>query len=111
MITPQLWNSDVTKCLSSLNQLTDMTNCLSVSDEVIACVIYQTASNYHVIFFNVSTKKIENEMSITKNTPEKSTNELFNKICRMFSCVPLAFNVNKQLCYFFRNICLKDIQS
>ena len=66
-ITPELWNSDVTECRSRFDQLTGMRNCLSVSDEVIACVFFFTESK-HIIFFNVSTKEIENEMSITKNT-------------------------------------------
>ena len=67
-ITPELWNSDVTECRSRFDQLTGMRNCLSVSDEVIACVFFFTESK-HIIFFNVSTKEIENEMSITMNTP------------------------------------------
>ena len=45
---PELWNSDVTKCLSSFDQLTDTTECLSVSDEVIACVCNQTASKCRI---------------------------------------------------------------
>ena len=61
---PELWNSDVTKCLSSFEQLTDTTKCLSVSDEVIACVCHQTASKCRIIFFNVSTKEIVKKMSI-----------------------------------------------
>ena len=66
---PELWNSDVTKCLSSFDQLTDTTKCLSVSDEVIACVCKQTASKCRIIFFNVSNKEIVKEMIISKNSP------------------------------------------
>ena len=62
---PELWNSDVTECLSSFDQLNDTTDCLSVSDEVIACVCHQTESNYRIIFFNVSTKEIVKETSVT----------------------------------------------
>ena len=65
---PELWNSDVTECLSSFDQLTGTMDCLSVSDEVIACVCYQTASKYRIIFFNVSTKEVEKEMSINENS-------------------------------------------
>ena len=61
---PELWNSDVTECLSSFDQLNDTTDCLSVSDEVIACVCHQTESNYRIIFFNVSTKEIVKETSV-----------------------------------------------
>ena len=68
---PELWNSDVTECLSSFDQLTDTMDCLSVSDEVIACVCYQTASKCRIIFFNVSTKEIVKEMSISENNPTK----------------------------------------
>ena len=68
---PELWNSDVTKCLSSFDQLTDTTKCLSVSDEVIACVCDQTARKCRIIFFNVSTKEIEKEMSISENSPSE----------------------------------------
>ena len=62
---PELWNSDITECLSSFNQLNGTTDCLSVSDEVIACVCHQTGSKYRIIFFNVSTKEIVKEMSIS----------------------------------------------
>ena len=55
---PELWNSDVTECLSFFDQLTHTTKCLSVSDEVIACVCKQTATKCRIIFFNVSTKEI-----------------------------------------------------
>ena len=68
---PELWNSDVTKCLSSFDQLTDTTKCLSVSDEVIACVCKQTASKCRIIFFNVSTKEIVKEMIISENSPSR----------------------------------------
>ena len=66
--TPELWNSDVTECLSSFDQLNGTTDCLSVSDEIIAFVCHQTRSNYPIKFFNVSTKEIEKEMSISKNS-------------------------------------------
>ena len=67
---PELWNSDVTKCLSSFDQLAGTKECLSVSDEVIACVFYQTrdAPKFRIIFFNVSTKQKENEMSFGENS-------------------------------------------
>ena len=65
---PELWDSDVTECLSSFDQLTDTTDCLSVSDEVIACVCNQTASKNRIIFFNVSTKEIVKEIIISKNS-------------------------------------------
>ena len=66
---PELWNSDVTECLSSFDQLTDTIDCLSVSDEVIASVCYQTGSKCRIIFLNVLTKEIVKEMNITENTP------------------------------------------
>ena len=66
---PELWNSDVTKCLSSFDQLTGTANCLSVSDEVIACLCDQTASKRRIIFFNVLTKEIVKEMIISENSP------------------------------------------
>ena len=65
--SPELWNSDVTKCLSSFDQLTDMTKYLSVSDEVIASVCKQELNEYRIIFFNVSTKEIVKEMIISEN--------------------------------------------
>ena len=66
---PELWNSDVTECLSSFDQLTGTKKCLSVSDEVIACVCYQTGSKRRIIFFNVSTKEIVKEMIISDSGP------------------------------------------
>ena len=69
---PELWNSDVTECLSSFDQLIGTTKCLSVSDEVIACVCKQTASKYRIIFFNVWTKEIVKEMIISENSPSES---------------------------------------
>ena len=68
---PELWNSDVTECLSSFDQLTGTTDCLSVSDEVIACVCKQTTRKYRIIFFNVSTKEIVKEMIISENSPSR----------------------------------------
>ena len=65
---PELWNSDVTECLSSFDQLNGTTDCLLVSDEVIACVCHQTGSKYRIMFFNVSTKEIVREMSISENS-------------------------------------------
>ena len=59
--TPVLWSSDFTQ-LSSFHQLAGMNECLSVSDEVIACVYYQKC----VKFFNVSTKQIVHEMSFNE---------------------------------------------
>ena len=63
---PELWNSDVTKCLSSFDQLTGTIYCLSVSDEVIACLCDGTESKCCIIFFNVSTKEIVKEMIISE---------------------------------------------
>ena len=54
--TPELWNSDLTQCVARFDQLAGVKQCLSVSDELIACV-YQS----YVIFFNVFTKEIGNE--------------------------------------------------
>ena len=51
---PELWNSDLSQRLASFHQLIGWQQCLSVSDELIACV-YQS----HVIFFNVFTEEIE----------------------------------------------------
>ena len=51
----ELWNSDLSQRLANFDQLAGVKQCLSVSDEMIACV-YQSS----VIFFNVFTKKIEN---------------------------------------------------
>ena len=65
---PELWSSDFTECLFSFDQLTDTTDCLSVSDEVIACVCKQTARKYRIIFFNVSTREIVKEMFISENS-------------------------------------------
>ena len=67
-LIPELWNSDVTECLSSFDQLSGTTKCLSVSDEVIACVCKKTASKYRIIFFNVSTKEIVKEMIIENSS-------------------------------------------
>ena len=64
--TPELWNSDVTECLSSFDQLTGTMDCLSVSDEVIACLCDRTESKCRIIFFNVSTKEIVKEMIISE---------------------------------------------
>ena len=60
--TPVLWNSDFSQQLSSFHQLAGMNECLSVSDEVIACVYEYKC----VKFFNVSTKQIVHEMSFDK---------------------------------------------
>ena len=68
---PELWNSDVTECLSSFDELNGTMDCLSVSDEVIACVSDQTASKCRIIFLNVSTKEIEKEMIISESGPSK----------------------------------------
>ena len=77
---PELWNSDVTECLSSFDKLNGTMNCLSVSDEVIACVCDQTARKCRIIFFNVSTKEIEKELSINENSPSE-----FNMVVRACS--------------------------
>ena len=53
---PELWNSDLTQCVARFVQLAGAKECLSVSDELIACV-YESC----VIFFNVFSKEIENE--------------------------------------------------
>ena len=60
--TPVLWNSDFSQQLSSFHQLAGMNECLSVSDEVIACVYEYNC----VKFFNVSTEQIVHEMSFDK---------------------------------------------
>jgi WD40 repeat protein len=52
--SPELWNSDLSQHLASFHQLAGAKQCLSVSDELIACVY-----RFHVIFFNVFTKEIE----------------------------------------------------
>ena len=62
---PELWNSDVTERLSSFDELSGTMDCLSVSDEVIACVCDQTARKCRIIFLNVSTKEIVKEMIIS----------------------------------------------
>ncbi len=54
---PELWNSDLTQCAARFDQLVGAKECLSVSDELIACV-YKS----YVIFFNVFSKEIENEI-------------------------------------------------
>ena len=77
---PEFWNSDVTECLFSFDQLTGTTYCLSVSDEIIACVCKQTARKYRIIFFNVLTKEIEKELSISENSPSE-----FNMVVRACS--------------------------
>ena len=66
---PELWNSDVSECLSSFDQLTGATDCRSVSDEVVACVFQKTASkcSFRIVFFNVSANEIVKEMSIDAN--------------------------------------------
>jgi hypothetical protein len=46
---PELWNSDVTECLSSFYQLAGTRECLSVSDEVIA-VVYFTRHEMRLSF-------------------------------------------------------------
>ncbi len=54
--SPELWNSDLTQRVARFDELVGVKECLSVSDELIACV-YQS----DVIFFNVFTKEIENK--------------------------------------------------
>ena len=56
--TPELWNIDVTQCLSRFDQFAQTETCMSVSDELIAC---QCQS--YITFFNVFTQEI---MSKTK---------------------------------------------
>ena len=69
---PELWNSDVTQCLSSFNQLIGTTSCTSVSDEVIACTFEDILTGkFRIIFFNVSTKEIVKEIIISENSPQK----------------------------------------
>ena len=53
---PELWNSDLTQHFASFDQLGGIKKCLSVSDELIACVYHSC-----VTFFNVVTKKIESK--------------------------------------------------
>ena len=53
---PELWNSDLAQCVARFDQLGVVKECLSLSDELIACV-YES----YVIFFNVFTKEIENK--------------------------------------------------
>ena len=60
--TPVLWSSDFTQELSTFHQLAGMNNCLSVSDEIIACISDEKC----VKFFNVSTKQIVHEMSFNE---------------------------------------------
>ncbi len=52
----EVWNSDLGQCVARFDELVSVKECLSVSDELIACV-YQS----EVIFFNVFTKEIENK--------------------------------------------------
>ena len=59
--TPQLWNSDITQCLSTFDQLAGMKCCFSVSNELIACRF-----DPYVIFFNVFRKEIENKTSFNE---------------------------------------------
>ena len=59
--TPELWNNDVTQCLATFHEWVGIKNCLSVSDEVIACV-YDCC----VIFFNVFTREIESKTSFSE---------------------------------------------
>ena len=66
---PELWNNDVTQCLATFDVLVGMNKCLSVSDEVIACVY-----DSYVTFFNVFTKKIESKTSFSE------------KIWRVYAC-------------------------
>ena len=54
--SPELWNSDLGQCVARFDQLGVVKECLSVCDELIACV-YQS----YVIFFNVFTKEIKNK--------------------------------------------------
>ena len=53
---PELWNSGLTQRVARFDELVGIKECLSVSDELIACV-YQS----DVIFFNVFTRKIVNK--------------------------------------------------
>jgi hypothetical protein len=68
---PELWNSDVTKCLSSFDQLAGTKECMLMSDEVIACVFFQTrfVHKFRIVFFNVLTEHIENKMSFGEGSP------------------------------------------
>jgi WD40 repeat protein len=59
--TPELWNSEVTERLFSFPELTGTFKCLSVGEDVIACVLKS-----QVCFFNVRTKKIVASIPLTK---------------------------------------------
>ena len=59
--TPELWNSEVTERLFSFPELTGTFKCLSVGEDVIACVLKS-----QVCFFNVCTKKIVASIPLTK---------------------------------------------
>ena len=58
---PELWNNDVTECLTTFDVLVGMKKCFPVSDEVIACQY-----DSFVTFFNVFTKKIESKTSFSE---------------------------------------------
>ena len=58
-MTPELWNSDVSRCLTSFHQLAGTSHCMSVSDELIVCQLKSS-----VIFFDVFTKEIKSQILI-----------------------------------------------
>ena len=59
---PELWNSDLTQLRASFGQLAGCKKCLSVSDELIACV-----DQYNVTFFNVFTEEIKLKTTLNED--------------------------------------------
>jgi WD40 repeat protein len=59
---PELWNSDLTQLRASFGQLAGCKKCLSVSDELIACV-----DQYNVTFFNVFTEEIKSKTTLNED--------------------------------------------
>ena len=59
---PELWNSDLTQLRASFGQLAGCEKCLSVSDELIACV-----DQYNVTFFNVFTEEIKSKTTLNED--------------------------------------------
>ena len=59
---PELWNFDLTQCLERFHEIADYSQCLPVSEEVIAL---WNPGKQRVIFFNVLSKKQEFDMTLT----------------------------------------------
>ena len=59
---PELWNFDLTQCLERFHEIADYSQCLPVSEEVIALWNHR---GQRIISFNVLSKTLEFDMTLT----------------------------------------------